>query len=209
MNGGKLLHIECSPRKTRSISRKVAGKFIEIYQLANPDSEVTAIDLWALEMPEYDEFAVNAKFKIFAGEAFSEAERERWAASEKLFNEFKGGDKYLFSVPMWNFSIPYKLKHYIDLITQPRLAFRADENGYTGLVTGKPAVIIYACGGNYTEPPYKDYDLQQPYMQQWLRFIGFTDLKEIRADNTMASPQERAVSLEKAMKNAEAVAAVF
>jgi FMN-dependent NADH-azoreductase len=209
MKGGKLIHIECSPRKKRSVSRKIAEKFIETYKRSNPDSEVITIDLWSLDLPEYDEFAVSAKFKIFGGEDFSEEEQERWTIIEKLFNEFNSGDKYLFSVPMWNFSIPYKLKHYIDLITQPHLAFNAGENGYTGLVTGKPAVIIYACGGTYMEAPYKDYDLQKPYMQEWLRFIGFTDIQEIRADNTTASPQEREKSIANALQNAEKVASVF
>ncbi|MFA6716449.1 MAG: NAD(P)H-dependent oxidoreductase [Victivallaceae bacterium] len=209
MKGGKLIHIACSPRKTRSVSGRIAGKFIKAYKLSNPDSEVTTIDLWTLDMPEYDEFAINAKFKIFAGEDFSEEEQARWSVIEKLFNEFNSGDKYLLSVPMWNFSIPYKLKHYIDLITQPRLAFKVNKNGYTGMVTGKPAVIIYACGGCYTEPPYRDFDLQKPYMQEWLRFIGFKDLKEIRIDNTMASPEKRAKSIAEARKNAETFATAF
>lgn len=209
MKNGKLVYIECSPRKTRSVSKKIADKFLDIYKLTNPDCEIKIIDLWDLAMPEYDEFAVNAKFKIFANEDFSKEELKRWKVIEKLFNEFNSGDKYLFSVPMWNFSIPYKLKHYIDLITQPRLAFRADENGYTGLVTDKPAIIIYACGGCYTEAPYKDFDLQKPYMQEWLRFIGFENLKEIRADNTMSSPDERAKFIEKALKNAEIEARLF
>jgi FMN-dependent NADH-azoreductase len=31
----------------------------------------------------------------------------------------KSADAYLISVPMWNFSIPYMLKHYIDIVIQP------------------------------------------------------------------------------------------
>ena len=52
---------------------------------------------------------------------------------------------------MWNFGVPYKLKHYIDVITQPGLSFSfSPETGYTGLVTGKPAAVIYARGGEYS-----------------------------------------------------------
>ncbi|TVS05393.1 MAG: hypothetical protein EA413_06875 [Cyanobium sp. PLM2.Bin73] len=42
---------------------------------------------------------------------------------------------------MWNFSIPYKLKHWIALVTQPGLSFGFDPaTGYYGLITGTRAV---------------------------------------------------------------------
>ena len=61
---------------------------------------------------------------------------------------FKSADKYLVSLPMWNFSIPYKLKQYIDLLVHRGLTFSfTPEGGYKGLVTGKPLVAVYARGG--------------------------------------------------------------
>lgn len=36
-----------------------------------------------------------------------------------MIERFKGADKYLFSLPMWNFGVPCKLKKYIDVIVQP------------------------------------------------------------------------------------------
>ena len=51
---------------------------------------------------------------------------------------------------MWNFGIPYILKHYIDLIVQPGLTFSfSPSEGYKGLVTGKPVTVVYARGGAY------------------------------------------------------------
>ena len=49
---------------------------------------------------------------------------------------------------MWNFSIPYRLKHYLDIIIQPTYTFSyTPETSYQGLVTGKPIFIAYARGG--------------------------------------------------------------
>ena len=60
----------------------------------------------------------------------------------KIAEHFKSADKYVFSLPMWNFGIPYKLKHFIDVLVQPGLTFSfSPETGYKGLVTGKPAVV--------------------------------------------------------------------
>ena len=55
-----------------------------------------------------------------------------------MIERFKGADKYLFSLPMWNFGIPYKLKHYIDVLVQPTYTFSfSPKEGYKGLVTRK------------------------------------------------------------------------
>ena len=60
------------------------------------------------------------------GEQPSASERTAWAEVEALFARFNAADKYLFSVPMWNLGLPYILKHYIDVITQPGLAWSFD-----------------------------------------------------------------------------------
>jgi FMN-dependent NADH-azoreductase len=94
---------------------------------------------------------------------------------------------------MWNFSIPYKLKHFIDVLVQPGLAFSfTPETGYQGLVTGKPAVAIYARGGAYGPGSGAEgYDAQSPYLRQILGFIGFTDIKEIFVESTLSGPKAK------------------
>ena len=45
---------------------------------------------------------------------------------------------------MWNHGVPWALKHFIDTVTQPGMAFSFDpEAGYSGLLKGKTAVVIY------------------------------------------------------------------
>ena len=67
-----------------------------------------------------------------------------------MIERFKSADWYLFSLPMWNFGVPYVLKHLIDVIVQPGLTFSfSPTEGYKGLVTGKKAVAVYARGGAY------------------------------------------------------------
>jgi len=204
-----LIHVECSSRKLRSHSKAVAEKFIEAYLQAHPGHKVKTIDIWSVELPEYDEFAANSKYKIFSGEAYGPEERERWDHIAALFNEFNEGRKYIFSVPMWNFSIPYKLKHYIDIITQPTLAFNATENGYEGLVSGRPVAVIYASGGSYDSEPFQAYDQQRPYMEQWLQFIGFRDIQSISVAPMLREQAARVKGIEEAMKRASGMAVGF
>ena len=107
-----------------------------------------------------------------------------------FFNRFNAAESYLFSVPMWNAGIPYVLKHYIDIITQPGLLFRLDPRlGYTGLLTGKKAAVIYT-SAIYVPgaSPAFGRDFHSTYFDDWLRFIGISDITTIRFQPTMLAP---------------------
>ena len=145
----KILYIESSPRKDRSHSINVTKKYLEKLKSSN-EVDIKKIDLWDYELPEFDGDLLNAKYTAISGTESTPEEDNAWAKVIDIFNEFQDADQYIFSVPMWNFSIPYKLKHYIDIITQLGLSWSySQENGYSGLMTGKEATIIYASGDGY------------------------------------------------------------
>jgi len=45
----------------------------------------------------------------------------------------------LLAVPLWNFGIPYRLKHLIDLITHKDILFGFDGSGFQGLLKARKA----------------------------------------------------------------------
>ena len=183
----KLLYIQASPRGGRSHSIAVAGAFVKSYHEKNPDDEIVTIDLFKADLLPFDGLAVQAKYTILHGQKHSQEELDAWKAVEAVIDEFKSGDKYVMAVPMWNFGIPYRLKHYIDIIVQPGYTFSyTPEEGYKGLVTGKPIFITYARGSEY--PPGTDYeafDLQKRYLEMILGFMGFTDIRSIAVEPTL------------------------
>src|SRR5476651_2198947 len=184
----KLLHIEASPRGDRSASITVAKHFVDAYRAAHPGDTAETLDLWHAGLPEFDGATIDAKYAILHGQKFSAAQEQAWNAVTKIADHFKSADKYVISLPMWNFGIPYKLKQFIDVIVQPGLAFSfSPETGYKGLITGKPVVVIYARGGAYGPGTGMEaYDAQSTYMKQVLGFIGFTDIKEVFVEPTLA-----------------------
>jgi len=192
----KILHIQASPRKDRSASIAVAEHFLDLYRKQHPDDTVETLNLWESKLPEFDGATIDAKYAVLHGETHTPAQQEAWQAVESVANRFKAADKYLFSLPMWNFGIPYKLKHFLDVIVQPGLTFSfSPETGYAGLVTGRPAVVIYARGGAYGPGTGAEgYDAQSSYIRQILGFIGFTDIKEIFVEPTLASGKDDAVA---------------
>ena len=187
----KVLYIESSPRKDRSHSINVANKYMEKMK-ASGNLDIKKINLWDYDLPEFDGDMLNAKYAAIAGIDASAEENNAWAKVIDIFNEFQDADHYIFSVPMWNFNIPYKLKNYIDIVTQPGLSWSyTPEDGYSGLMTGKEATVIYASGDGYGEGTgFESFDLQKPYITLWLTFIGFAKIDNIIADRTLFEPEE-------------------
>ena len=202
-----LLYIKASPMENRSYSNRTAEAFLEAYIKANPDDSIEALDLWKTDLPPFDFIAAEGKYKVMRGKDHTEEEKKAWGKIIKTAEHFKSFDKVLLSVPMWNFSIPYRLKHYLDVIVQPGLTFSfSPEKGYTGLVTGKPIQLIAARGGAYKEGTEAEVlDSQLSYLKLIFGFIGFSDIRTITVEPTLAGgPDAAEVALKSSIKLAEA-----
>jgi FMN-dependent NADH-azoreductase len=196
----KLLFIEGSPRKLRSKSTQVARTFLTAFQKSHPNDSIETLDLWATPLPRFDGATIEAKYAIGEGRAHTPEEAHAWRAVVDLIERFKSADKYLFSLPMWNFGVPYVFKHFIDVIVQPGLTFgHSPDSGYKGLVTGKKAVAIYARGGAYGPGTGAEgYDLQSKTVTGIFGFIGLTDLVNIFVEPTFGAPTDVEAGFSKA-----------
>jgi len=183
-----VLYIKASPRRGRSYSVAVADAFVESYRRIHPADEVKTIDIFKAKLPAFDFAVVGAKYKIMHNEEHSQTERRLWEKVVSIIEEFKSADKYVMAVPMWNFSIPYRLKQYIDILVQPTYTFTVNKDGgYEGLVKDKPMFIAYARGGEY--PPgtaAEAFDLQKKYLEVILGFIGFSGIRSVVVEPTLA-----------------------
>ncbi len=207
----KLLYLQASPLIERSYSISAADAFVKAYQKINPSHIIQTMNLFDMELPAFDGFTLAARYAIMHGTDPSETEKSAWRAVEKVIEEFTGADKYVMAVPMWNFGIPYKLKHYLDVVVQSGYTFAySPEEGFSGLVTGKPIFIAYARGGAY--PPGSEsesYDMQVPYLEHVLGFMGFTDIRRIIVEPTVSDIESLTLLQEKAALRAEEMAGFF
>ena len=199
-----LLYIEASPRKKRSHSTAVAREFLHAARSSRPELQVDTIDLWAEELPRFGGPAIEAKYAILAKQPHTTEQARAWDTVQGVIARFTSASTLLFSVPMWNFGVPYVLKHYIDVVTQPTHTFRfSPATGYQGLITGKRAVVIYASSGDYSsgsDNPRPDY--QKPFFEAWLRFIGINDFETITVAPTIASAERVAAAHAEALARA-------
>ena len=206
----RVLYIEVSPRKERSHSIAVAEAFLEAYSAANPDHEIDKMDLWETELPELNMAMIDAKYRLLDLGELDEREANAWRTVEANFKRLASADKIVLSTPMWNFNVPYKLKHLIDIIVQPDLAFAVVEGGYEGLVKGKPAMLIVARGAAYMPPSdFFDVDFQKRYLDFLFSFIGFEDVRSLVVEPMLTSPEEQAATRANVIEKARTAAASF
>lgn len=208
----RVLYIEGSPNKPYSASIEVCNAFLDAYRHAHPDHEIQKLDIWNLALPEFDGDALAAKYAGLSGTPLTPAQAAMWRRIEALAQPFHDADKLLFGVPLWNFSIPYKLKHLIDVISQKDVLFTFDNAGFAGKLRGKKAAVVYARGLDYTSPgsftPASQFDLQRPYMEMWLRFVGVEDVAGIVVERTLFGPDGK-VDRSNAIEAARALAQAF
>lgn len=177
----RLLHVSASPRAAVSESLAIARTFVDAFAATHSDAEVDEFDLWDGTLPEFGPAATGAKMAVFAGETPSGEGAVAWEAAHTTFRRLNTADRYLFSVPMWNSGIPYILKQFIDVVSQPGMLFGFDpEHGYSGLLQGKKAVVIYtsAVYGHDRGPVFGN-DFQAPYLRDWLAWAGVEAVEEI------------------------------
>jgi FMN-dependent NADH-azoreductase len=205
----KLLHISASPRGERSESLALGEAFLSAFHATHPDAPVETWNLWDGTLPSFGPAAANAKMAVFAGLDPEGAEADAWQAARTAFERFDAADRYLFTVPMWNAGVPYILKQFIDVVSQPGMVFGFDpEAGYSGLLRGKKVAVIYtsAVYGPGRGPAFGT-DFQAPYFADWLRWAGIADVAEVHfrpnlatadADTGRSIARAQAVDLAKA-----------
>jgi FMN-dependent NADH-azoreductase len=205
-----LLHVNSSPRGADSSSLALATTFLEALIARAPETKVDTLDLFDYPLPPFGAVSAATRHAVVSGGTPTGESDRTSSHARTLFDVFAAAGAYLFNVPMWNAGIPYVLKHWIDVVTQPGWAFGFEATrGYTGLLTGKRAVVVYTSG--VWSPGVSlgfGADFHSTFFDDWLRFVGITDVRRIRCAGSDLSTTREA-DLARAHETARAVAAAF
>src|SRR5262245_27281355 len=120
----RLLHIVATPREEESRTLQISETFLSSFFQKYPDWILDELNLGKESLPSLSMKNVSGKYVLLQGKEIFGSLREAWAEILQHIERFKTADLFLISTPMWNFSIPYMLKQYIDLIVQPKYLFR-------------------------------------------------------------------------------------
>ncbi len=207
----KVLHINSSPRGASSSTLSVTNAFLEGLKSKHADLEIQHLNLFETDLPAVAGENIDAKYGLMMGQNLTPSQQSSWQKLEALIQEFLAADVYVITAPMWNFSIPYVLKYYIDSIVQPGYLFKYNEQGIpVGLVEGKRMICVTSRGGDYSEKsPFHAYDFQIPYLRAIFGFVGITEIEFINAQPLDIGPEIRTQALAAANSQAQSLAANY
>jgi FMN-dependent NADH-azoreductase len=131
-----LLHIDSSSAGAGSVSRQVALSFRDGWR-----GRVVYRDLAASPVPHITAAGITARFTDPAGRDPGQAAAA--AIQDELIGEFLGAGAYLFTVPMYNYSMPSVFKAWLDQIIVVGVTIVPPP------AAGRPALVISARGGGY------------------------------------------------------------
>jgi FMN-dependent NADH-azoreductase len=206
-----LLHISASPLSDRSFSGRIGDAFVASWKATNPEGVVDTLNLWTEALPAFDAQAATWKLNTLAGAAATPETDAAYTRIRGVADRFLAADAYLISCPMWNFGVPYPLKHYIDVLVQPGLTYGFDPaRGFFGLVPNRPVQLVLTRGGSFAPgAPFNHLEFQRPYLEGVLGFIGLTDVRTVVMDCTAYGPAVSDPLLEQAIQEAASSAQAF
>jgi FMN-dependent NADH-azoreductase len=206
----KLLHIIATPRAEESRTLKISASFLDAFRESHSGWEIDELNLFKEKLPSLYLKQVNGKYVLSGGKDLTGEFLVAWKEIIQQIERFLSADAYLISTPMWNFSIPYLLKHYIDIIVQPKYLFQYTPSGTTeGLVKNKKMIVITSRGGDYNSPNTNAFDHQEPYLRTIFGFIGIKDIEFIKAQPMDIGTEIQAQKIQEAQTKAEEVAKMF
>lgn len=184
----RILRIESSIRSadqsvTRALGTRLAGSLATA-----TGAEVVVRDLAdsALPLIDSERFAAG----LTAPAERSDRQHELARIGDELIAELADASHIVIGAPIYNFGAPATLKAWADLVARAGTTFSYTENGPVGLLTGKKAFIVVASGGT---PVNGEVDLMTPWLVQFLRFIGITDVEIVAADGIMGIDGEEKI----------------
>ncbi len=205
-----ILHISGSPKGDRSDSQKLAARFLERYRNLHPDHMIRHVDVFD-DRANPDFGAVHAFHKLapLFREPQTDEGRRAWVATDRLIEDFERADKILLSCPMWNYSVPWAMKRYLDHLMQPGRTFGFDPatRRHMGLLRDRPVQFILTRSSTASGD---EQDFQLPYLLHVFGSMGVRDVRIVSAGaTTKPSTPARQAYLESFSSQLENAAAAF
>lgn len=195
----QLLHIDASPRGSRSHSRALTKEFVDTWLESHPADTVVYRDLGHSPPPHVDEAWIAAAFT--PPDERTQQMRKTLKTSDDLVDELLAADILVIGLPMYNFGAPSSFKAYIDQIVRIRRTFDFDpddrDQPYKPLVHDKRIFVIVATGdsGYETGGRLAEFNHLDPHLRTIFGFIGVTNVTFVYVGNDEFGGERLASSL--------------
>lgn len=177
----KLMHVDASPKGAISNSRALAALFVHALQQRIPELEIDYLDV-SIDPPPH----VTQAFAVATYKPEAERTPEMKAAlalSDAMCARLLRADALLFSMPMYNFSMPSSFKAFIDNIVRGGLTYIVTPNGqYVGQLADKKVLFVTSRGADLRPgTPMESMDALTPALRAAFGFLGVANPKFVDA----------------------------
>lgn len=209
----QVLYITANPKSIESsVGHRVGQAFLKAYRETHANDDIEEMNVYEEDFPILDGDILSAWEKIRGGIPFSEmchVEKQKINELNQFIDRVASADKYVFVSPMWNWSIPPRLKAFIDSIVVVGKTFHYTENGPVGHLIGKKAIHIQVSGGIYSQEPFTKMDHSHPYLKQVLNIIGIQNVDVLYVEGHGIYREGADEIIRKAISDAEKHAMIF
>lgn len=201
----RVLVIRAHPLEShQSRSMSMTDVFVEEYQSKHPDAQLSQVRLYERAIPEIDLDMLTAWKELGEGEHFSHLstqQQNKLTLFDSYTQRFQEAEVVVIANPLWNLSIPTRLKAWIDTVVVAGKTFRYNEAGEAeGLVPGKKVVHLQASGGHF--------DAQDPacqYVKGVFSFLG-CEVTQVVAEGMDHQPDQAEAIMAEAFERVRAAA---
>lgn len=149
-----ILRIDASPRRERSLTRRLADDFMAAWQARHPGDRVIIRDVGMSPPPAITEAWIGAAFA--PADQRSTAQEALLALSDELVGELTAADVIVMAAPMHNYGMPTALKAWVDHVVRIDRTFTFDlargDWPLKPVLGGKTLVLLTASGEFGFEP---------------------------------------------------------
>jgi FMN-dependent NADH-azoreductase len=206
----ELLILKSSPRGEDSATGKLAEAFVQKWKASNPQAVVNVRDVGPGKVQGPDQAWIEANLTPEAER--TPQQRESLAQSDAFIEELKRASHVLITAPMYNFSVPWNLKAYIDnIVREGETFFFSPETGHGPLLpAGKKLLLMWTAAGDYAPgSEMAAFDFLSEYVRAVFIFIGITDYTVISAGNRAEAPALAEASLKASHEHIDALSPVW
>lgn len=197
----KLLIVRAHPLGSDlSRTMQLADAFLAGFRESHPAALVEDINLYSAAVPEIDLDLLSGWAALKAGEPFlhlDPMQQAKLTLFENYTMQFLSSDLVVVANPLWNMSVPTRLKAWIDTVCRAGVTFRYTPDGKAeGLAAGKKVIHLQASGGIFDGK-----DPASSYVRAVFRFLG-CEVTQMHAEGMDQQPERAADIMTEALERA-------
>jgi FMN-dependent NADH-azoreductase len=211
-NHMNLLVLNASPRRERSLSRRLGAAFLAEWLDLRPEDIVVQRDVGIDHPPLLTEAWIAACFT--PDDQQTPAQRETLAYSDAAIEELTRADVLVITTPRYNYGMPAALKAWFDQVIRIRRTFRFDSAEKTWplspMLSGKKLVLLSSSGefGFHPNGLREDWEHLEPHVRTCAHYLGVApiDLHHVAIEFQEFGDERHAASVQEAQQSVKRLA---